>query len=343
MAPCYDAPVQLDQLFGDPDMNKRQRLAAIVNMSADAPDPALKGAVAQKMADEATAAMTAPGYDHAGAASKLEEMAEAYDGAGIEPDGDEEQPPVTMRRMAQKFRAMAAPAAAPSTMAGEDEKKEVAAAFARRLGLSLSPNLTSAQMFDAVHAAAVPASDIPRLVAAQVEQAMAKGRADAERAATRGRAERLVSMAVAGGYPREQSDALLRAASDPQTFDAIEASVRPYVQAAAGEHDPQLFEQQTFAGAPLGSRAAPRGNAASGPDRRVVKNELATWVVEGEQFSTMAIDMAESRDPNVARKLDALLSESERSHAGLRLIAANRVLKQERPDLWAAAEQPLGL
>jgi hypothetical protein len=50
-----------------------------------------------------------------------------------------------------------------------------------------------------------------------------------------------------------------------------------------------------------------------------------------------------SASPTAARhsasKLDAILTDEERAHPGLRLIAANRILKEQRPDLWAAAQE----
>jgi hypothetical protein len=77
-----------------------------------------------------------------------------------------------------------------------------------------------------------------------------------------------------------------------------------------------------------------------GPDRKIFRNEFATFVEEGGRFSEMAKKLADSKEPADVAKVNARLSESEYDHAGLRLLAANRVLKDERPDLWAAAEDP---
>ena len=146
----------------------------------------------------------------------------------------------------------------------------------------------------------------------------------------------LVDRAVAGGYPASLAPYLLRAASDPALFSAIETSVRSYVGAAGGS--PLMFEQVTFGGSPSGLSS--RSAVSAGPDRKVVENQLCTFVEEGGRFSDMATEMADSREPATRKKIDALLSDSERDHAGYRLMAANKVLRQERPDLWDAAEKP---
>jgi hypothetical protein len=186
---------------------------------------------------------------------------------------------------------------------------------------------------DAIGAASLPASDVPKIVEAQVTQALARRDAERAKADTAGKAKELVAMAIDGGYPREREAELLRAASDPALYATMEVAVRPYVDAARGR-DPQLFDQLTFAGAPRGAGAGPRATAsASGPDVKVVRNELATFVEIGGRFSKMACDMADSNDPATRAKIDAVLSDSERSHPGLRLIAANRILEKERPDL----------
>jgi hypothetical protein len=100
----------------------------------------------------------------------------------------------------------------------------------------------------------------------------------------------------------------------------------------------------TAGGAPLGADPRRQDATAGGPDRRIVRNEIATFVVEGERFSRMAQEWADAKEGPVKFELDEMLTESERGHTGYRLIAANRLLKQKRPDLWAAAEESqLGL
>jgi hypothetical protein len=53
----------------------------------------------------------------------------------------------------------------------------------------------------------------------------------------------------------------------------------------------------------------------------------------------MAKEWADAKDGPVKMEIDAMLSDSEASHSGYRLIAANKLLKQKRPDLWDAAEE----
>jgi hypothetical protein len=339
-------------------MAKLAQLAKFVGMEEGADDAAIKQALAKKMESEAMGAAGEDKFPYADHAAKLEEAARQYEDAQYEEEGGEgDAPHVVMRKMAAKFRRMAkldeGDHAEPDGDEGEkqkemarhleDEQKKTAMALADRLGVKLGAGLSSVQMFDAVRASAVPASQIPSLIDARVAQLMAARDEKAQRDATGAKAARLVDAAVAGGYPEAQKTALLKAASDPALFEAIAASVKGYVDGGAGS-DPRLFEQITHGGAPGGGSAATRASSASaGPDRRVVQNEIATFVIEGERFSNMAKEMADSTDARVRSRVDALLGENEVSHPGLRLIAATRLLKKDRPDMWEAAENPIAL
>lgn len=318
---------------------KLAKVAGLIRFESE-DDEQIKQALGQHMDDEAAAAMAGGDFPYADHAAKLEDLARAYEDAQVTEEGDDEPPHVTMRKMAAKFRKMAAPPVTQAAGPGAEEqaKQEMARQFAQRLNVSLPPGLTSAQMFDALGAAAVPTSSLPQLVAAQVSRELEARDARRAREETAVRARQLVDRAVAAGYPANQADALLRAASDPATFDAVEAGLRPLIRSAGGQ-DPVLFQQTVFAGAPAG---LPVRDAAEpyGPDVKIVRNELATWVEEGGRFSKMAQDLADSAEPAKRAEVDALLSETERSHPGLRLVAANRLLRQKRPDLWTAAEEP---
>lgn len=354
---------------------KLANVARLIGFAAD-DDTQIRAAVEDHMNDETVKAALAladgdTGFSYEDHALALEKTALAYDDANYQEQTDEEPPSAVMRRLAMKFRRMGKMGAPPPpAMADDDEaKKKMAAmaddeakkmaaappdemaaaadepakqamarAFAQQLGVPLAAGLSSAQMLSALTAAAMPTSRLPQMVAEQVKVALADQDRKIKMEATARDAKVLVEQAVRGGYPSGKSSDLLRAASDPALFEAIKASVEPYLRIAgkaAGAMS--LFEQTVFAGAPTGSNVQTL-DGATGPDRRSFRNELGTFVEHGGRFSAMAIEMADSADPKIQAKVNALLGDAERKHAGLRLIAANRVLKAERPDLWEAAE-----
>jgi hypothetical protein len=165
-------------------------------------------------------------------------------------------------------------------------------------------------------------------------------RVDAQEKAARDRemieketnAVRFVEEAIAfGRYPGEKHADLLELAREN-----MKSAERVLLKPGTFASRELALQRFTHGGAPLG--VDPRSEPVT-LDRRVVKNEVATFEIYGENFSTMAREMADSTAPKVKAKLDAILTDEERAHSGLRLIAANRVLKEERPDLWAAAQE----
>jgi hypothetical protein len=263
---------------------------------------------------------------------ELKRMAEEADGyASCYDDADGDEMPSAMKKLAQKMRRFAGE---PEDGAGKDGKGDgdgddkAMHAMAQRLGLPLTAR--PREIFAALNAGTVPVSELAALRArVDAQEKLARDREKTEKETS---AVRFVDEAIAfGRYPAEKHADLLELARE--NMKSAERVLLKPGTFAARETALQRF---TYGGAPLGTD--PRTEAVT-LDRRVVKNEVATFEVYGENFSTMAREMADSTDPKVKAKLDAILTDEERAHPGLRLIAANRVLKQDRPDLWAAAQE----
>lgn len=337
-------------------MNFESEVMGQLGLEAGADDEAVKAAYARKM--EEAHKMLADG-DPAGM-SKMAEQLEAlaaHHEAAFGSDADQ-SPPMVMRKLAARLAKLS------MEEGGEDDKEKMEddqegamkhekddaekmeaklrreySLLANRLNVKLPDSATSKQMFDAISAATVPAAQLPVLVDARVKQALFEREQARVQADTAAKAKALVEAAIEGGYPEAQRSALLTFASDPKSYAAAEAMVKPFL-GGIGENS-LLFSRMTSGGAPSGADPRREGATASaaGKDRRVVRNQIAAFVIEGERFSNMAKEWADAKDGEVKMALDEMMSESERGHSGMRLIAANRLLKQRRPDLWKAAEE----
>lgn len=323
---------------------KLAKLASIVGAPADADDAAIRRALFVRMDSTAKDSLTDAKFDHAGQADALEAMARMYEDAAFAEEGSDEPPHTTLRKMAARFRHMAAGKDAAGS-GGEDDKaeakaQEMARTLAGKLGVTLSGNMSSAQMLSAIGAVAVSPAEINAIVERSVRAAIQKRDAEAVAQEFAAKATGLVDAAIRGGYPEAKRADAIRLASTPEGYATFEAAVSRFVSAGSPGVDPALFSQMTRAGAPAGSAASARGTTA-GRDIKIHKNELATFVELGGEFSRMAKEMADSPDPAVRRKLDERLGDLERNHPFERLLMANRVLREERPDMWEAAESPL--
>jgi hypothetical protein len=361
-------------------MAKLSKLARYVKMEEGADDTAIKQAVMDNVDEEAAKAMEGDeAYNYGDAASRLEEMAKCYEDANME-DDDGEPPHMTMRKMAAKFRKLGVENMSMSSMGdgatcagcgerwpcsdsqrkdisgserakhhlskmdndgAESAAKENMQAFARRLGVQLPTGASSQQMMAAIQAAAVPASQIPSLVQAQVKQALAEEQHKRVAMETANKARVLVSAAIDGGYPKENEQALMSFASDPKNFAAAEAMAKPFLR---GGETSLLFARMTAGGAPHGvdARQAPIG----GLDQRIVQMSAlgngAKAVVYGERLSSAVGEMADSDDPKTRTKIDRELPEGvkgTRYEAYERYMAAERVIARERPELVKAASE----
>jgi hypothetical protein len=260
---------------------------------------------------------------------ELKRMAEEADGyASCYDDGDTDEAPAAMRKLAEKMRRFTGGDSDGDKGKGDGDEKAAMQAMAQKLGLSVGAR--PREIFAALNAGTVPVSELAAL----------RARVDAQEKATRERetrdkaqaAERFVDEAIAfGRYPGEKRTDLLELAREN-----MKSAERVLLKPGTFASKEIVLNRLTHAGAPLGTD--PRTEPVT-MDCRVVKNEVATFEVYGETFSTMAREMADSTDAKVKAKLDAILSEDERAHPGLRLIAANRLLKEERPELWSAAQE----
>lgn len=346
-------------MSGGKTMNPKQLAAAkIVGLDATSNAKAVRAAYVARFEGEAAKAMEEDAYNYEEAAKRMEEEAQAYEDAAFEEEEGGESPHVVMRKMAAKFRKLAkledppfGGKESPEEEAAEDRARGMEAdgkddekameaakpqlqAMARRLGVTVRSGASAKQLFEAISAAAVPASQIGTMVQDQVKRAMMERDKETARADAKRRAQSLVDAAVAGGYPEANRQSLLSFATTD--YEGAVAMCRTFI--GEGEPSAQLFSRMTEGGAPIGGE--PRNPlAAGGKDRRVHRNELATWVIEGEQFSRMAQQWADAKDGAVKLEIDGMLSDHEREHPALRLYAANTLLKKKRPDLYAAAEE----
>jgi hypothetical protein len=328
-----------------------EKLLAMLGLDAGADETAVQAAFAKKMEDAAKCMAEDEPDSMKKMADEMEQLAKHYEEAYEE--GPEAGPHVAMKKLAARLGKMAAGDDKPEEKEEKKEEKEAMekddeakmeltlrreyGALASRLGVNLPEGATSKQMFDAISAATVPAAQLPALVDARVKQVMMEKDQARLKEEAKIKAKALVDMAIAGGYPEEQRNALLNFASEPKSYAAAEAMVSSFIKVTENNSS-LMFSKMTAAGAPLG--VDPRKESPMGAkDRRVVRNELATFVIEGEKFSTMAKEWADSKEGPIKMEIDSMLSDSEQSHAGYRLIAANRLLKARRPDLWAAAEE----
>lgn len=364
---------------GGKKMGKLAKLCKFAKLDEGADDAAVKQALLQKMEDDAKSAMEEDDakLDYAALAKQYEDAASSYEDAVYEEDGDDEDEPphVVMRRLARKFRRlakteeatdgddaqqMAADPSSPSVpgehgqdpgsvsekeKAGfskmeeegeEEEAKKSFAAVARRLGVNFSRGMSSEQMLDAISAHAVPASEIPKLVGEQVKRELEAARTAQTRAECAVKAKALVE--AMEGFPASKKKDFLKLASDPATYEMAVALAKPFL--GGKEIESVLFTRLTAAGAPLGALPeSARASAAPSRDRKVYHTGIATFVEEGGEFARVALEWSEAKSGPVKDEIDAQLAEHERTQPGLRLYAANNLLKKKRPDLWAAAEE----
>ena len=79
-------------------------------------------------------------------------------------------------------------------------------------------------------------------------------------------------------------------------------------------------------------RAAPIGSA-----QRMVRTPFGSWCVEDDAFAAEIERVAFSQDPVMMSRVDALVRPHERQQKAARLIAAERLVRCERPDLVRGA------
>lgn len=307
-------------------MSKLSRFAKIIGMEEGADDAETKKALECKMEDTAMAAASDDKFDYAGEAGKFEEAAQAYEDAHMEDSDDDEPPHATMRKMAAKFRKLAKMSEAaeaaepPAKMEGEaemaklenDDKKDDKAE-AKMATMEASLKATQAQL------ASLQAAETAREEIAKKEKEAVY--------------EQLASQAVDGGYPKEAKGKLIEFARvDLEGARACVASFLPKSNSPA-----HIFDRMSAHGAPIGKGGDARSEAGAYKPRQVTSMGHTFIETDGE-FADVVKKLAESKDPVEMAKLDKYIPESQRSILFNRLLAADKVVRAERPELAKAAE-----
>lgn len=335
---------------------KLAKMSKFVKFEDGADDKTIKAAVLQKMEDEKVAAMEDEGYKYADSAKCLEDMAKVYEEAHLEEDDkDAEAPHVAMRKLAARMSKMAkmddgADGAAMSQPPPDDKKDKLEGdeayeraarprliALAQRLGVEVKQGARSQELLDAIGAAAVPAGNMKDIVNAQVERALLERDREQKQGEKKKRADELVAAAKKGNYPEENLEPLRAFAME--NLDGASVLVKKFL-GVDELPSAQLFSRMTEGGSPIGGEgrnATTAGNPLfGGKDVRVVDNALATFVIEGEQFSRVMKEWAEKKEGPIKDKIDAYLGVEERLAPHMRLYAAHNLLKKERPELYTA-------
>jgi hypothetical protein len=159
-------------------------------------------------------------------------------------------------------------------------------------------------------------------------EAADKARKDAEAAEQTRKVESLADAAVAGGYPKESRDVLVTFARS--NFEAAKALVSPHLKGAPAH----LFARVSQSGAPIGA-PADAGSARGSGHRPITMSQtpLGTAIAPDEEFADEIQRVAMSKDPGEIEKVNKHLNVAEQSQPWARLVAAERVIRKERPDL----------
>ena len=221
-----------------------------------------------------------------------------------------------MKKMAAKFSHMAKMGAEPAKLADvEDEKakKEEEKSMAKMSVLEA----TNAQLM----------SRLSSLEAAE------KVRTDATQATKEQTFAYLADQAIAGGYPMEQRDALVKFAR--LDFEGAKAAVSTFLPKTGAPA--QVFSMLTASGAPIGMAEQSRQMTGI-PKPRTTQSMGRKFVEDDSPFGDEIQKLAQSKDAVTMSKIDAYIPENQRSVMFYRLMAAEKVVRSERPDLAEAAE-----
>jgi hypothetical protein len=321
-------------------MAKLAKVAKLIGMEGAADDAAVKQALEAKMEEEAKAAMEGEeGYDYEGHAAHLEEMAKAYEEAHYEEEEEGEAPHVVMRKMAAKMRRMADPPF------GGKETPEEEAAEEKLLKDKMEEEGEEAKMAKHEEDDEEKAKLEAKMAAMETRLARYEKAEAAREAADKAERERafeaLADQAVAGGYPKSARAALVKFARSD--IEGARASVAHLLPKSA--HPGYLMDRLTAGGSPIGSSHTAR-DGASVRDRKIVTMSAlgngAKAVVYGENLSRIVSEMADSVDPQVRARIDRDLPDGAKGskfESMERYLAAERILKQDRADLFEAATE----
>lgn len=309
----------------NPEMMKR------LGLSADASDDDKKAAF-KKFTTECAARMSEiEGEEAKKMADDLDAMS-AYAGD----DGE------SMKKLASKFRRFASEPSTSDDDKKEEKAKEEMKALAQKLGITLPATArTSAQMFSAISAAPAPAAERNEVVDATAratrERLEKLEAAEATRvaAATAEREQRLsmfADLAIEGGYPKEKRDALIKFAR--ADFDGAYAVVEPLLPKQTGAPK-EMFVRLSANGAPLGKGQEARGELliTQSNSKTFKSHAFGTVMVNDYAFAQEIEKVADSKDPVLMDRVNAMLAPHDRAQKAARLIVAEKLVRKDSPHL----------
>lgn len=305
----------------------KAKFAKFAGAADGADDAAIKSALSAKTAELAKAAMEDEAFKYDEAADELEAM--AAEAAG-EPTFEEEAG--VMSKMAAKFRRFAKFDNTAGDGGGAPEKPEAKpkADAQGKTGLEYEEEKDKMAKLEAKDAAADAKM-------AAMEARLAKfERVEAERAAVAAKEqerkfEQLADAAIDGGYPKDKRGALIKFARTD--FDGARSLVEPFTKGAPAH----IFDRLSAQGGPAGSKAAREFSAPEKP--RVHKTPFGRFVEDDGKYAETVKALAESKEPSQMAKVDKLLPEPQRPIMFNRLLAAQKIVRAEQPELAESAEQ----
>lgn len=341
-------------------MPKLSKLAAFAGLSDAADDDAITQGIMAQLAKMASAACMDEDFDATGGAQSLEDALMGFEGSS-------DDPVVSMRKMAAKFRRMAKFAGGNSAGPVDAlQPKDISTAppLPSETPLAGSPNSGDANKFDvdpsnkeqnaAIHLktgnvhdeggrhsrfdamAAQMAVQQAALEATRAQLAALQAKENAREAEVKKAQERkfeqLADQAVAGGYPKHARAALLKVAR--ADFEAARASVEHFLPKGPAH----LFDRLSQAGGPIGGDTSVREESLE-LKNKVVQTGFGVFKETDTAFATEAKRIAMSSDPAVKAKVDGMLSAKQREQMFNRLLAAHTIIRREMPHLVPQGEE----
>lgn len=295
---------------------KLAKFAAFVGMDGEkADDAAIKQALLSKMDETAMASACEDKFDYEGESKKFEDMAKAYEDAHMDAEDGDEPPHFAMRKMAAKFRKLAKMAEPQAEEPGNQE------------GEMAKHEEPVKQEEDAKMATMEAAFRALSDKVAKFEQIEATREA-AEKKEQEQKYVRLADLAEQGGYPKDSRESLIKFARID--FEGARKSVAPFLP--KGGAPAHLFDRISSMGAPLGKHLEARDEHIS--DKPTETQAMGrTFIAEDERYADEIKKVAESLDPVTMAKVDKYLPVKHRPVLFNRLMAAEKVVAKERPEL----------
>lgn len=334
---------------------KMLALAALIGLKNPESPKAIRAAVVQKFEDEAAKMSMEEKYNYGEAAAHLEDMAKKYEEAHFEEEDGDEPPHTIMRKMAAK---MARLAKLDDGDGDEDDKKpadkklekpeppvehegdDATAMQTMAASLGLPKGAKPRQIATAMEAKTVGLDKLGEVQQQLVN--MQKERAEEKRVERQKSGALAFEQACHLGRTKEEKRTAFLTAFERSDKEAEELLFAEGTFPATG----QLFSRMTLGGDPAPIAGHGRGGAiGSGPDARVVTmsalGSSQKAVVTGERLSAAVTAMADSVEPAVKARVEKEMEPGTlgtKYEAYGRYMASERLLKKERPELFAAAK-----